>query len=71
MLVPITSPKIQVFNKMALFYKCFIKNFASIMSPIIELFKKSKVFEWTKKCQNAWEDIKNWYIQAPILINPN
>ncbi len=56
---------------MAQFYRCFIKNFASTTSPIIKLFKKSKVFEWTEECKNAWEDIKNWYIQAPILISPN
>jgi hypothetical protein len=49
MLVPTTPPSqhIQVFNGMAQFYKCFIKNFASIMSLIIELLKKSKVLEWT------------------------
>jgi glutathionyl-hydroquinone reductase len=56
---------------MAQFYKCFIKKIASIMSPITKLFKNFKVFEWTKECQNAWGEIKNWYIQTHILINPN
>jgi len=41
------------------------------MSSIIKLFKNSKVFEWIEKCQNAWEDIKNQCIQAPILISLN
>jgi hypothetical protein len=41
------------------------------MSPITKLFKKFEVFEWTKECQNAWEEIKNLYIQTPILISPN
>ncbi len=41
------------------------------MSPITRLFKKSKVFEWTTKCQNAWEEIKNQYVQAHVLISPN
>jgi hypothetical protein len=40
------------------------------MAPIIELLKKIKVFEWIAKCQTIWEDINNWYIQVPILINP-
>jgi uncharacterized protein (UPF0332 family) len=71
MLVPTTPLKIQIFNEMAQFYRCFIKMFASVMSPITKLFKKFKVFEWIKKCKNVWEEIKNWYIQAPILINPN
>ncbi len=59
MFVPTTPKVIQVFNGMAQFYKCFIKNFASNLSQINKLFKKFEVFEWTKKCQNAWEQMKN------------
>jgi hypothetical protein len=71
MLVPKSPQDIQVFNGMAFFYKCFIKKIASIMALITKLLKKVEVFEWTIECQIAWEDFKNWYIQAPILINPN
>ncbi len=53
MLVPTNPQDIQVFNGMAKFYMCFIKNFTSIMSPITKLLKKFEVFEWTTKCQNA------------------
>jgi len=41
------------------------------MAPITKLFRKAKVFEWIVECETTWEDIKNWYIQAPTLINPN
>jgi len=41
------------------------------MAPITKLFRKTKMFEWTIKCQTICEDIKNCYIQVPILINPN
>ncbi len=37
---PKNPQQIQVFNGMAWFYKCFIKNFAVIMAPIIKLTKK-------------------------------
>ncbi len=67
MLVPITPQEIQVFNGMAHFKKYFIKNFASIMSLITKLLKNFEIFE----CQNEWEEIKNRYVQAPIMINPN
>jgi hypothetical protein len=66
-----TSQDIQVLNKMVQFYRCFIKNFASIMSPITKLLKKFKVFEWIEECQNVWENIKHRCVQASILINPN
>jgi hypothetical protein len=60
MLVPKTPQEIQVFNGMAQFYKCFIRNFASSMAPITKLLtRKIEVFEWTAKCQIAWENIKN------------
>ncbi len=60
--IPTTPQEIQVFNGMAQFYKCFIINFVSIMSPITKVLKKFEVFEWTKECQNAWEEIKNRYV---------
>jgi hypothetical protein len=41
------------------------------MAPITKLFRNTKVFEWTTECQTAWENIKNQYIRAPILHNPN
>jgi hypothetical protein len=33
----------QVFNGMAQFYRCFIKNFAYVMAPITKLLKKMEV----------------------------
>ncbi len=61
MQVLITPQEIQIFNEMAQFYRCFIKNFVLIMSPITKLLKKSKVFEWTEECKNVQEEIKNKY----------
>jgi hypothetical protein len=52
-------------------YKCFIKIFAYVMALITKLLKKVEVFKWITKCQTIWEDIKNMYIQAPLLIIPN
>jgi hypothetical protein len=56
---------------MAQFYKCFVKKCVAIMALIIKLTKKIRTFIWTKKCQKAWELIKQKYIEAPILISPN
>jgi hypothetical protein len=40
--VPTNPQKIQVFNGMVQFYKCFIKNFASIMALITILMRKTE-----------------------------
>jgi hypothetical protein len=41
------------------------------MALINKLLKKIEVLEWNVECQIAWEDIKNWYIQSPFLMNLN
>jgi hypothetical protein len=69
--MPKTPREIQVFNGMAQFYKRFIRNFTYVMAPITKLFRKPKMFKWIVECQIVWEDIKNQYIQATIIINPN
>ncbi len=56
--VPQKSLQIQVFNGMVQFYKCFIKNFASILAPITKLARRTIIFLWTKECKKAWEIIK-------------
>jgi hypothetical protein len=56
---------------MAQYYKCFIKDFAFIMAPITKLLCKIEAFKWTIKCQQAWEEIKQHYMKAPILISPH
>jgi hypothetical protein len=39
--MPKTPQEIQLFNGMAKFYKCFIKNFTSVMAPITKLLIKA------------------------------
>jgi hypothetical protein len=47
-----------------------IKDFIFIMAPIIKLLQKTEAFKWTAQCQNAWEKIKQHYMDALILISP-
>ncbi len=71
MLVPTNPQQIQVFNGMAQFNRCFIKNFAFIMAPITKLTRKTKPFIQTTQCQEAQDQIKQKYMEAPILIPSN
>jgi hypothetical protein len=57
--VPIVPQEIQVFNGIAQFYMCFIKNFAWIMSPITKLFKNLEFLS----------GLKNAKMLGRILIN--
>jgi hypothetical protein len=71
MLIPTNPQQIQVFNGMARFYKCFIKNFTFIMALITKLMRKIKPFIWITKCQKTWDQIKQKYMETSILISPN
>jgi len=53
MSTPKTPKDSHVFNGMAQYYLCFIKDFAFIMAPIIKLLWKTKTFEWMVECQQA------------------
>ncbi len=48
---PKNPQKIQVFNGMAQFYKCFIKKIVIIMAPSTELTKKQRLFFRQKSVQ--------------------
>ncbi len=41
------------------------------MTLITKLMKKKKCFLWNKKCQQAWEFIKQKYVETLKLIFPN
>jgi len=66
---PKTFKDIQVFNGMAQYYKGFIKEFAFIIASITKLLQKIEVLEWMAEYQQAWEEIKQRYMDAPILIS--
>jgi hypothetical protein len=40
------------------------------MAPITKLLWKIEVFQWNPECQQVWEAIKQWYVDALILIAP-
>ena len=49
------------------FYRKFIKGFSKIASPLTQLSKKDKAFEWNDQCQQAFELLKKRCTEAPVL----
>ena len=43
---------------LANYYRRFIKSFAHIASPLTALLRKNAKFQWTEKCQNAFDTLK-------------
>jgi len=47
-----------------------VKDFSSIISPMIEILK-GKTFEWNEQAHSAFEEIKRRLTSAPILALPS
>lgn len=68
--IPQSMGEVRSFHGLALFYRRFIRNFSSIMSPITECLKRT-AFEWPNSAQKAFEDIKKLMTEAPVLTLPD
>ena len=48
----------------------FISKFADRCRPFYQLLKKWKGFQWDEECDVAFQDLKDYLMQAPVLIAP-
>ena len=49
----------------------FIWHFFKLAKPLNDLLKKDQTFEWTDNCQKAFEELKKWFIEEPVLMMPD
>ena len=59
------------FLGMASYYRRFISGFSDIAHPLNHLLQKNVTFCWDRKCQTAFESIKEQLISSPILGFPD
>ncbi|KAL5764069.1 hypothetical protein ACOSQ2_016663 [Xanthoceras sorbifolium] len=52
------------------YYRRFVKGFSSIANPLTKLLHKNVRFEWTDRCQAAFDRLKAMLVEAPVLIQP-
>ncbi|KAG5870186.1 hypothetical protein JTB14_032478 [Gonioctena quinquepunctata] len=52
-------------------YRRFIPEFATVLSPITALLKKSRKFVWSLGCDESFKKMKECLISAPVLSCPD
>jgi hypothetical protein len=69
--IPKNVTQLRGFLGLASYYRRFIKDFSKIANPLNKLLRKHATYQWTPEQQEAFEQLKQHLIQAPILIYPN
>jgi hypothetical protein len=64
---PINVSDVRYFMGLAGYYIRFIVGFSKIAHPITSLKKKGTKFEWTLKCENNFNLMKELITSAPVL----
>ncbi|KAE8694779.1 hypothetical protein F3Y22_tig00110773pilonHSYRG00015 [Hibiscus syriacus] len=68
---PSKAIELRAFLGLANYYQRFLKGYSKISTPLIELLKKDKVWEWSTECQEAFEKIKEAMVNEPVLVLPD
>ena len=53
------------------FYRCFIKDFSKITTPLCKLLAKEVDFVFDQACKDAHDELKRRVTSAPIIQPPN
>lgn len=65
---PRSVRNIQSIIGFANFYRRFIKDFSKVIQPMMELTRKNTPFLWSSDCNSAFQQLKEAFVTAPILI---
>ena len=67
---PSNLKELQVFIDMLAALNRLISKFADPCRPFYQLLKKYRGFQWDGKCEKAFQDLKEYLMQAPMLTAP-
>jgi RNase H-like domain found in reverse transcriptase/Reverse transcriptase (RNA-dependent DNA polymerase) len=69
--VPTTLKQTRSFLGFGNFYQKFISHYSKLARPLNNLMKKDKKFEWTTKCQEAFDTMKKQFMEELVLLMPD
>jgi hypothetical protein len=69
--VPKNVHEVRSFLGLANYFCKFISHYLEVAAPLTNLTKRSHVWDWTDKCQDAFEKLKHLLTEAPLLRTPD
>jgi RNase H-like domain found in reverse transcriptase/Reverse transcriptase (RNA-dependent DNA polymerase) len=69
--VPTTLKQTWSFLGFGNFYRKFISHYSELARPLNDLTKKDKKFEWSTKCQEAFDTMKKQFMEELVLLMPD
>ena len=63
--------ELRSFLGLANYYRRFIKGYSNIVSPLTDLLKKDRVWDWDIECRMAFESLKQAISKESVLQLPN
>jgi len=67
---PKTEKEVRSFLGRLNYIACFIANLTATWEPLFKLLRKKQSNEWDEHCQQAFEKIKEYLQNPPILVPP-
>jgi hypothetical protein len=68
---PTSIHQVRSFLGLAGYYRRFVPDFSKIVKPITGLLKNDTKFDWSSKCNEAFEQLKVLLTTAPVLAQPD
>ena len=68
---PTNVGALRSFLGLASYYRRFILGFSTVANPLFALTKKGVEFVWSPACADAFQQLKDRLVEAPVLTFPN
>ncbi|XP_070037062.1 uncharacterized mitochondrial protein AtMg00860-like [Nicotiana tomentosiformis] len=68
---PSSATEIRSFLGLASYYRHFVENFSSIVSPLTKLTQKGATFRWSDECEESFQKLKAALTTTPVLVLPS
>ncbi|XP_042968946.1 uncharacterized protein LOC122301604 [Carya illinoinensis] len=68
---PTKVTELRSFLGLVNYYRRFIKGYSTRASPLTDLLKKNRAWEWSSRCQEAFDDLKTAITEEPVMALPD